>query len=263
MQAPPGEATRVFMATAGLYRRKRNQKVMAAAIGLGVLALATPIALDIAGIWTMPAMGLVYDYTGLEDPNKDRAARRVRSKLADSELSKDEREQLRSKLLGLTDSPKNQPQGQKKPPPTKAKRGLRKKKTLNEKERSLAASVFADKRKKEQNIRLTSPERIQTPNLPEGLTQEAIFEVIEENNRAMKLCVTEALREGQELDGKMTVSLTINPKGRVDSVQIETMRYRRTTMGKCTAKRLKSWRFPRFNGEPLTVVFPYVLSGGP
>jgi hypothetical protein len=30
-------------------------------------------------------------------------------------------------------------------------------------------------------------------------------------------------------------------------------------MASCAIKRIRNWRFPAFNGEPVTVTYPYVL----
>ena len=49
--------------------------------------------LDLFGIYTI-GFGLLYDYTGLEDPNVGRAEQRVEAKLQDKELSPEERMRL-------------------------------------------------------------------------------------------------------------------------------------------------------------------------
>ena len=43
---------------------------------------------------------------------------------------------------------------------------------------------------------------------------------------------------------------------------INTDKYKSSSMGQCTVKRVQTWKFPRFNGDPVTVVFPYVLTLG-
>jgi TonB family protein len=92
------------------------------------------------------------------------------------------------------------------------------------------------------------------------LTQDAIFKVINDNNRSMSLCYGEAARKGEKLRGKMEVQITIDHGGNVTEVSIETAKFSGTTMGDCTMRRVKNWKFPKFSGEAVTVVFPYVLS---
>ena len=54
---------------------------------------------------------------------------------------------------------------------------------MSQDERALMANLFNDERKKEASIKLVDPSDIQVPNLPAGLTQEAIFKVISDNTR--------------------------------------------------------------------------------
>lgn len=274
LTAPPGEETRVFMATAGIYRRRRQQNMASVAAAVVALALTTFIVMDVTGYIVLPGMGAFYDYAGMVDPNIDRAVERVQEKLQDEKLTEQERlaleerrKALQAALLGGTEE---EPQGrresrrgkrQKRKRPT-AETGIEEKETLNDTERSIAMDIFSDDRKQDTRIQLADPSAIRTPNLPKGLTQKAIYEVIVENNRSMKLCVTEALRKGEKISGKMEVQLTIGATGAVSDVQILTGRFRNSTIGSCAVKRVGSWRFPRFNGEPVAVVFPYVLSAG-
>ena len=69
--------------------------------------------------------------------------------------------------------------------------------------------------KRERNIELAPPSEIQTPNLPDGLTQQAITKVITDNNRSMKLCFAQSMKAGERLNGKMEVELTIAVSGSV------------------------------------------------
>jgi predicted Zn finger-like uncharacterized protein len=101
LEAAPGEATRVFMATAGLFKRRRMHRTAAIVGGVVATLLVGVISLDLAGFIEIPAMGLVYDLTGLEDPNVDRAMERVESKLQDAELSPEERAAIEKRQAAL------------------------------------------------------------------------------------------------------------------------------------------------------------------
>src|SRR5690606_25912055 len=115
-------------------------------------------------------------------------------------------------------------------------------------------------RKKSNAPTLTPPREIQTPNLPDGLTQEAIFEVINQNQRAMSLCISQSMKAGEKLSGKMEVEMQIAATGNVRSASISSARFSGSALGRCTVKTVKRWKFPRFNGQAVTVIFPYVLS---
>jgi len=251
------------METAGLYRRRRRNKI-AAIVGFVItLALGTIVALDVTGYYTLPGMGLVYEYSGFRDPNVDRALGRTQKKLTKQDISPKERvrlEKLRAKLIGTQQAKtirKNKRQGARKGPGFE--QGIKTEKKLDKSQRDLAKDIFGDKRKKSGSLKLADPSSIQAPNLPDGLTAEAIYEVIEKNGRSMQLCFSEAMRKGENLAGKMEIELTIAASGAVKKASIRSGKFRASVMGKCTVKRAKGWKFPRFNGEPVTVIYPYIL----
>ncbi|MEL6545677.1 MAG: AgmX/PglI C-terminal domain-containing protein, partial [Myxococcota bacterium] len=266
--APPGEQTRVFMATAGIFKRRRNNMISAVVGTLLVLALGGIITLDVLGIYTIPGMGLAYDLTGFEDPNKERAIERTKAKLQTAG-SDEERKRLQQKLLGLggDSTPAKKGKGGGKST-AKAKsdgevtEGIKDETDLSDEKRSLAGSLFEDDRKTGSTPKLKAPEQITTADLPDGLTQEAIQKVIAEKQSSMKLCLTEAYRKGEKLSGRMEVQITIDATGKVTEAAINTDKYKSSSMGQCTVKRVQTWKFPRFNGDPVTVVFPYVLTLG-
>jgi len=272
VNAPPGESTRVFMATAGIYKRRRRHQI-AAVISVVVAAMLVGIvSLDIMGKIQLPGMGLLYDATGIADPNKDRAIRRVEEKLTDGALNADKRlelEQLRRKLLGLNPTPNPTPRAKglgPRPasgnPADKGQEGVHEQGAMTNTQRDLATSVFGDASKTETQVNLAAPETVAAPDLPSGLTQETIFKVITENSRSMNLCLTEAMKKGEKLSGKMEIMLTIAPDGTVPEVRIDAPEFKNTQMAQCTVRRIKLWRFPRFNGDPVTVSYPYVLQMG-
>lgn len=267
MSAPPGEATKLFMTTAGIYKRERNNRIAAVVAGFVVVALFGFAALDIVGAIQVPGMGKFYDVTGLVDPNKDRAVARVEEKLLAPELAPEDRarlEQLRQKLLG-TNEVKARPIVTKSEPNNAVgvvKEGVQDIKTLNSDDKDLAASIFDSKDKKESKIELQTPQKIETPNLPEGLTQDAVYKVIADNTRSMSLCIAEAARKGEKLVGKMDIALTIDATGDVSNVDIDSPQFKNSTMASCTIRRIKGWKFPKFNGAPVTVVYPYILQMG-
>jgi outer membrane biosynthesis protein TonB len=75
----------------------------------------------------------------------------------------------------------------------------------------------------------------------------------------LTLCFTESTRKGEKLSGKMEIEVTITADGSVSNVEIATTDFKKTVMASCTVRRVKNWKFPRFNGEPVVVVLPYIL----
>jgi predicted Zn finger-like uncharacterized protein len=272
VDAPPGESTRVFMATAGLYKRRRVHRIAAAAGVLFTLFLITILSLDILKVIELPGMGALYARTGILDPNPDRGIRRVENELAQDDLSVERRaalEQNRAKYrkLMLRSSVASEGRGRGRHRRnlsaaatgrgTVDNEGVKDTRELDDGERNTLKDVFADDRKSENAIRLAEPEHIETPNLPDGLSQKAIAAVVTESGRSIQLCFSESTRKGEQLAGKMEMRVTISPDGSVTNVDIITDEFKRTSMGNCTTRRVKNWRFPKFNGESIDVVVPY------
>ena len=84
--------------------------------------------------------------------------------------------------------------------------------------------------------------------------------MVEGNQKAVKFCFERAMKKGQQLNGKMEVEFTIAPAGVVSAVDVKTAKYKSTEFGDCTAQAIKSWKFPRFTGEPVAVEYPFILS---
>ena len=273
INAPAGEATRVFMATAGVFDRQKKRKRAAIISSIVGTILTSIILLDLFGIYTIPGFGLFYDYTGLEDPNVGRAEERVEAKLQDKELSPEERKRLelerkrlREKLLGLNKKPSGSVGQQRATQVERVEesRGLQDEddSKLTDSQRKMAMSVFGDKRKRKASVKLVAPEEIRMPNLPDGLSPEALYEVLQSNSASIGMCIAESSRANERLNGRMEVQIEIDPTGSVNNVTVLTSAHQGTKMASCSTKRIKTWKFPRFNGAPLNVVMPFVLSQG-
>ena len=169
-----------------------------------VVLIAGFIIMDQQGLIVLPGMGALYDVSGVEDPNTDRALERTENKLAAEDLDPKKRaqlESLRRKLLDKTNSEASDKGGKKsaggggtqKQPDAGAKEGVPNEPATGTEQHDIAQQLFNDAQKQNVDVKLASPEAIQTPNLPEGLTQEAIYKVVHDNNTSMKLCYAEAV----------------------------------------------------------------------
>jgi hypothetical protein len=253
-----GEFTRYAMSLAGIDRRNTKNRIGAIAGAVLAVLLVGGVVLDLTGVLAIPGMGLVYDVTDWEDPNAERAVERFETKLASSELSPVERRALREKLLGA----KRRAGFDSRTPRAKkvAARGRKKRPArVDDGERARLLALFGGDDKQEISVNLKPPDRIEVPDLPDGLSQKAIAKVIEQNNRSISLCISEALRRGKVRDGRMEVSLTITDDGSVSKVEISPALYQNSYIGECAGKRIRTWRFPRFSGDPVTVIFPYII----
>lgn len=271
LNAAPGESTRIFMATAGIYKRRRLHKIAAIVASIVFLCLGTLVGLDISGKFVIPGMGIVYEVTGLQDPNLDRATLRVEEKLQKAELSPEERarlEKMRRELLGSKDPAKvvkpkvkveaAEPVAAPPSAPAAYAEGIKDvvEKNMNQ---DLLAGVFGDKKTSNVDLQPPSMEDMRAPDLPEGLTAEVLFKVIGDKTESMSLCYAQSMKRGEIPKGRMDVELTISATGEVIDADITDRKFRNSSMGACTVKTVKRWRFPKFNGEPVTVTFPYVL----
>jgi len=275
--------TDFFMESAGLNRRRRNHRLAMVMSITFTVTLVGIASLDLFGIIELPGMGKFYDVTGLEDPNKGRKIERIEKKLAQAPSNSTDREKLedlRYKLMGIK-RPKKKPKKQNKPkqigeisslaektPSTTKRRG----KVTQVAEITSPDDMFGSLRKKsfstenfsktESTVKSKVDSGPGQASLPDGLSQESIYKIIKEKNAAMSMCMNEALKRGEQLKGKMEIELTVQATGRVSQVGIPTKKFKNTYMAGCVSKRIKQWRFPRFRGEAVTVVYPYILQMG-
>jgi hypothetical protein len=265
-----------LIATAGVVKRKKINRV-AALIGITSGALLVSIvSLDILRVIEIPGMGLIYEKAGLDDPNQERAVKRVDEQLLSIELDgkrRAELEALRRRLLGLSPQSPGSKSGKSTlsgnfGKGTKNKGGALNLEGVSEKglmgaaEKQFTADIFSDSRKNEAKLDLKQEATTSAPNLPDGLTQDAISKVIADNTSSMTQCWTEASRKGENLAGKKLIALTIGPQGNVLDVEVRSPEFRNTVMARCVTRRIANWKFPKFNGEPVPVEYPYLLQGG-
>ncbi len=258
--APPRESTRVFMAAAGLVARKKRQRIAAISAGVVVVALLTLIGLDLGGAIEIPALGPAYRAFGIENPHTDTPAAQFNSNLSEAE-----RQKLRDGLMGKKKSDAQKPIGVTGSAPGKADakpddaakdgapRPTEEQKMLND--------LFDDSQKAEGKV---EPAKVKTPtqDLPQGIGAPEITKVVEANQKAVKYCLERALSKGQPASGRMEIEFTIQPTGLVSSAEMKTQKFKGSDFADCTTQAVKNWKFPRFSGEPLPVIYPFILSAG-
>ncbi|MEO0814155.1 MAG: hypothetical protein AAFY60_14935, partial [Myxococcota bacterium] len=193
-QFAPGEQTRAVIMNAGIHRRTTRNRQIAILIG-GILMLCVSIiALDAAGIVQLLPEKMVPTLIGKEPKEEP-----------EREAPQPKAEELRDTLLGKTErapAPAS-------PAPTQAEPSAPKDLT--------ARSLFEDYEKKPSTLELSARAVRTEVALPDGLTGEAITQVIQDNSGGARLCIAEAMKAGETKGGKAEFDVTIANTGSVNS----------------------------------------------
>ncbi len=89
------------------------------------------------------------------------------------------------------------------------------------------------------------------PLLPEKLSRQQILRVIKRGVSSVRSC-----RQGE--GGTVTVRMKIVKSGKVQSAQAKG-KFSGTQTGSCVESKVRAFRFPRFNGMPVSFNIPFVL----
>ena len=88
----------------------------------------------------------------------------------------------------------------------------------------------------------------------------SVASVIKKRKSAIRKCYESALRTNSKVAGKVIVQFTVGPRGRVTKSSVSSNSTGDDGVGKCIAKRLKGWRFPKPENGSVTFSYPFVLS---
>lgn len=91
------------------------------------------------------------------------------------------------------------------------------------------------------------------------LTEDDINRVIAARKGAVSTCFEASLRAQEDLGGKIEFEVTVEPTGKVSRVGVATTAFSGSRLGNCIAKKIKTWRFPTFVGQPQQIVVPFIL----
>ncbi|MBX2812063.1 MAG: zinc-ribbon domain-containing protein [Myxococcales bacterium] len=92
-------------------------------------------------------------------------------------------------------------------------------------------------------------------SLPAQLDETEVFRVLRRRKQEVRDCLERHSRSGGT-KGRVRVTMTILPSGRVSGTSFRPASIGRQTLGQCLSQRARSWRFPRFSGSPTPVGFP-------
>ena len=233
----PREDTRSIIVSAGSGRHGKRRRIWAAGSIAIALVVVTAAPLGSTGALQFSDEDTV-ELGELEigDPGDAN----------DTNRRKGDGAALRDKLLGIGSQPTT-PSAPAAPPPEK---------TLD------ARALFQDQSEQPASLSLQAREIRADVAVPDGLTGEAIAEVVQSNSTAARLCIAEGIKAGETRAGKAEFEVAISASGAVDGVKTRTPAFQNTRLATCMSRTIARWRFPSFDGPSVAVIIPYVITEG-
>lgn len=248
---PPGEATRFFIAQAGVNKRNPPWKIALAVLGFvggpilliyilntfEIVKLPTVTRTDENGEEVQESFFSAGGVGGLKDLLTGDAKKRK----AQAEKERLEKEALaRAKALAAN-TPKKDPKSDE---PEVV--------TPKPQDPNLAA-FYENDDKRQIGPKKRKDEDAANPGgavNTSGLSQEAVAKVVADKNKAFQLCIDNALRRTPNLAvGKLDVVLTVGPSGAVKSASLNPKKHEMTDWGQCMMSTGKRIVFPASDAE--------------
>ena len=79
------------------------------------------------------------------------------------------------------------------------------------------------------------------------------------SNMTVKRCFVEEKNTSGTLPKRINVKFTVMPTGKVSSARVTTAEYKGTTLDSCLGRAFKGISFPAFEGDPLSMTYPFIL----
>lgn len=247
--APPiGEATRFFIAQAGVNKRNPPWKIALFVLAIVGGPLSVVYLLNTLHIVKLPTVTRTNEAgEEVEEPFfsgggaaglKDLLTGDAKQRKAAAEQQRKEREAAKTRAaVASKDAPsKNEPD-------------IVKPKVQNQ---DLANFYGTDDRKSAvvPKIRGGGTERQNSTLDRSGLSQEAAMKIVADKSKAFQTCIDNALRRNPNLAvGNVTVVLNVGPSGAVKSTNIEPKKHENTDWGQCMMNTGKRIVFPSSDGE--------------
>ncbi len=250
---PPGEATRFFIAQAGVNKRNPPWKIALGVMAFVVGPLALVYILNTFEIVKLPMVTRT-DENGEEVQEsffsaagaaglKDLLTGDSKKRKAELERQRREKEALAAARLkvpvGATVKPGKQDEPEVVVPKVQ--------------DPGLAAFYGEDDRKTTvPKVRKNDDDPGNSGNAvnQSGLTPEAVGKVVADKSKAFQTCIDTALRRNPNLGvGNVTVVLTVGPSGTVKSASVDPKKHEITDWGQCMMNTGKRIVFPGSDGE--------------
>jgi hypothetical protein len=107
----------------------------------------------------------------------------------------------------------------------------------------------------------TGPASIDTPTVAGAqIDAENVSKVVRAGQSAVQDCVEKAMKNGEDVPGKVKMTLSIRPNGVVEKSRVDAAVVQASPLGGCLSSAAKKWKFAPFAGsETLDVGLPLVL----
>lgn len=96
------------------------------------------------------------------------------------------------------------------------------------------------------------------PPKKDKLEDAEVFGVLRKNRAQVRDCIEKHSADGGET-GRVRVSITIEPTGRVSQTRFSPASFQRSVLGRCLGSAARTWRFPTFDGKAMPVDFPVTV----
>lgn len=247
---PPGEATRFFIAQAGVNKRNPPWKIALFVMAFIVGPIALVYVLNTFEIVKLPTVTTT-DENGQEVQESFFSAGGVGGLkdllTGDAKKRKAEAERQRIEKEALARAAKNPPKV-----PTTPKNDEPEVVVPKVQDPNLAAFYAQDDRKtRVPKVRGGGDENSGgTAVNTSGLTPEAVSKVVADKSKAFQTCIDNALRRNPNMAvGNVTVVLTVGPSGAVKAASVEPKKHEASDWGQCMMSTGKRIVFPGSDAE--------------
>ena len=79
------------------------------------------------------------------------------------------------------------------------------------------------------------------------------------SNMSVKRCFFTEKEASGSLPARVNVRFTVMPTGRISSARVTTSEYKGSSLDSCLGRAFKSIIFPAFEGDPLSMTYPFIL----
>ena len=86
-----------------------------------------------------------------------------------------------------------------------------------------------------------------------------VVDTMIKTNLTVKRCFFAEKNATGSLPSRVNVYFTVMPTGKVASARVTTAEYKGTTLDSCLGRAFKGISFPPFEGDPLTMTYPFIL----
>ena len=93
-----------------------------------------------------------------------------------------------------------------------------------------------------------------------ALDQNIIRRTVRSRLNEVRACYLAALTEDPKLEGRVEIKFVINAAGKVGSAVVEETTVADKEVGKCIAKAVERWKFPKPSEGVVDVLYPFTLT---